>query len=89
MTTSTPTDTVWPIGIDFGGTGIKAAPVDLVTGEFAREHEGEITPQEARDRAVLLLSRLVGAMALARAVRHVQPELSDEILRTCHAHALD
>ncbi|MBZ6133858.1 MULTISPECIES: TetR/AcrR family transcriptional regulator [Streptomyces] len=58
-------------------------------GEFAREHEGEITPQEARDRAVLLLSRLVGAMALARAVRDVQPELSDEILRTCHAHALD
>ncbi|MFS8200116.1 TetR/AcrR family transcriptional regulator [Streptomyces sp. CWNU-52B] len=57
--------------------------------EFAREHEGEIASQEARDRAVLLLSRLVGAMALARAVSEVQPELSDEILRTCRAHALD
>ncbi|MFJ3820074.1 TetR/AcrR family transcriptional regulator [Streptomyces nodosus] len=57
--------------------------------EFVREHEGEITSEEARNRAVLLLSRLVGAMTLARAVRQVQPELSDEILRTCHAHALD
>ncbi|MGW4240846.1 TetR/AcrR family transcriptional regulator [Streptomyces sp. NPDC004749] len=57
--------------------------------EFAREYEGEITSQEARERAVLLLSRLVGAMALARAVSHVQPELSDDILRTCRVHALD
>ncbi|MEU3758863.1 TetR/AcrR family transcriptional regulator [Streptomyces albogriseolus] len=59
-------------------------------GEFAREGEGgEVTPEEARERAVLLLSRMVGAMVLARAVRHVEPELSDEILRTCRAHALD
>ncbi|EPD63647.1 TetR/AcrR family transcriptional regulator [Streptomyces sp. HGB0020] len=57
--------------------------------EFAREHQGEITSQEARERAILLLSRLVGAMALARAVHHVQPELSDEILQTCSTHALD
>jgi TetR/AcrR family transcriptional repressor of nem operon len=57
--------------------------------ELAHEQDGEITPQQARDRAVLLLSRLVGAMVLARAVRRVQPELSDEILRTCRAHALD
>ena len=57
--------------------------------EFTREHGGEITAQEARERAVVLLSRLVGALALARAVRHVQPGLSDEILRTCRAHALD
>ncbi|GGQ31131.1 MULTISPECIES: TetR/AcrR family transcriptional regulator [unclassified Streptomyces] len=55
--------------------------------EFARE--GDITPEEARERAVLLLSRMVGAMVLARAVRHVGPELSDEILRTCRTHALD
>jgi TetR/AcrR family transcriptional repressor of nem operon len=70
-----------------------AAGVDgYLTGfaaEFTREHEGEITSQEARDRAVLLLSRLVGAMTLARAVHQVRPELSDEILRTCRAHALD
>ncbi|MET9335214.1 hypothetical protein ABZX78_29090 [Streptomyces cellulosae] len=56
-------------------------------GEF--EREGDVTPEEARERAVLLLSRMVGAMAPARAVRHVEPELSDEILRTCLAHALD
>ncbi|MFF5342707.1 TetR/AcrR family transcriptional regulator [Streptomyces althioticus] len=59
-------------------------------GEFEREEEGgEVTQEEARERAVLLLSRMVGAMVLARAVRHVEPELSDEILRTCRAHALD
>ncbi len=38
---------------------------------------------------MLLLSRMVGAMVLARAVRRVEPELSDKILRTCKAHALD
>jgi TetR/AcrR family transcriptional repressor of nem operon len=37
--------------------------------ELAREHDGELAPREARDQAVLLLSRLVGAMVLARAVR--------------------
>ncbi|WP_330320948.1 TetR/AcrR family transcriptional regulator [Streptomyces clavifer] len=58
-------------------------------GEFAREHDHETTPQQARDRAVLLLSQLVGAMVLARAVRRTQPELSDEILQTCRTHALD
>ncbi|MFZ4190741.1 TetR/AcrR family transcriptional regulator [Streptomyces pseudogriseolus] len=57
------------------------------TAEFARE--ADTTPEEARERAVLLLSRMVGAMVLARAVRHVGPELSDEILRTCRTHALD
>ncbi|MFE5191032.1 TetR/AcrR family transcriptional regulator [Streptomyces sp. NPDC056628] len=57
--------------------------------ELARERDGELAPQEARDQAVLLLSRLVGAMVLARAVRDVEPALSDEILRTCRAHALD
>ncbi|MFJ3441241.1 TetR/AcrR family transcriptional regulator [Streptomyces sp. NPDC086081] len=57
--------------------------------ELAREQDEEIAPDQARERAVLLLSTLVGAMVLARAVRHVQPDLSEEILRTCRAHALD
>lgn len=61
--------------------------LDGFAAEFARE--GDITPEEARERAVLLLSRMIGAMVLARAVRHVGPELSDEILRTCRTHALD
>jgi polyphosphate glucokinase len=33
-----------PIGIDFGGTGIKGAPVDLTTGEFAQERVRFKTP---------------------------------------------
>lgn len=57
--------------------------------ELARERDGEPGSPEAREQAVLLLSQMVGAMVLARAVRDVAPELSDEILRTCRAHALD
>ena len=33
-----------PFGIDFGGTGIKGAPVDLEKGEFAAERERFKTP---------------------------------------------
>ena len=33
-----------PFGIDFGGTGIKGAPVDLATGEFAQERVRVKTP---------------------------------------------
>jgi polyphosphate glucokinase len=41
-----------PIGIDFGGSGIKAAPVDLATGEFSAERERIDTPKESTPRAV-------------------------------------
>ncbi|RLV48054.1 ROK family protein [Nocardioides mangrovicus] len=41
-----------PIGIDFGGTGIKAAPVDLTTGEFVGERERIDTPKPATPDAV-------------------------------------
>jgi polyphosphate glucokinase len=41
-----------PIGIDFGGTGIKAAPVDLETGEFAAERQRIDTPKESTPEAV-------------------------------------
>jgi polyphosphate glucokinase len=34
-----------PFGIDFGGTGIKGAPVDLEAGEFAAERVRIKTPQ--------------------------------------------
>ena len=42
-----------PFGIDFGGTGIKGAPVDLETGDFAAERERIRTPEQvdARDRS--------------------------------------
>ncbi|MFJ2828255.1 TetR family transcriptional regulator [Streptomyces sp. NPDC087263] len=62
------------------------------TAEIMREAEenGERPdPVEARQRAIRLLSELVGAMTLARAVHQVQPGLSTEILRTGREHALD
>jgi polyphosphate glucokinase len=40
MTDSTP----HPFGIDFGGSGIKGAPVDLSTGEFAADRTRVATP---------------------------------------------
>ncbi|MGE9692961.1 TetR/AcrR family transcriptional regulator [Streptomyces sp. CH6] len=60
--------------------------------EFLREAEEEgraLTPDEARRRAMRLLSEMIGTLTLARAVRHVEPELSDEILRAGRSHALD
>ncbi|HEY8059485.1 MAG TPA: ROK family protein [Acidimicrobiales bacterium] len=41
-----------PFGIDFGGTGIKGAPVDLEKGEFAAERERIKTPSPATPEAV-------------------------------------
>ena len=37
-----------PFGIDFGGTGIKGAPVDLVKGEFAADRTRIETPAGAK-----------------------------------------
>ena len=39
-------------GIDFGGTGIKGAPVDLEVGDFAAERVRVTTPQPATPAAV-------------------------------------
>ena len=55
----------------------------------AREQGQDLDPDEARGRAIRLFSELVGAMTIARAVRNVQPGLSDEILRAGREHALD
>jgi polyphosphate glucokinase len=41
-----------PIGIDFGGSGIKAAPVNLGTGEFAADRERIDTPEDSTPEAV-------------------------------------
>ena len=41
-----------PIGIDFGGSGIKAAPVDLSRGEFSAERERIGTPRHSTPDAV-------------------------------------
>ncbi|GAA3736262.1 TetR/AcrR family transcriptional regulator [Streptomyces tremellae] len=62
------------------------------TAEFLREAEEERRepdPDETRRRAIPLLGQMVGALMPARAVRHVEPALSDEILRAGRGHALD
>src|SRR3954469_21245396 len=41
-----------PFGIDFGGTGIKGAPVDLETGDFAAERERVRTPERSTPEAI-------------------------------------
>jgi polyphosphate glucokinase len=41
-----------PFGIDFGGSGIKGAPVDLEAGEFAEERVRIDTPQPSTPHAV-------------------------------------
>jgi polyphosphate glucokinase len=41
-----------PFGIDFGGSGIKGAPVDLAKGEFAAERVRIDTPQPSTPDAV-------------------------------------
>jgi polyphosphate glucokinase len=50
-----------PFGIDFGGSGIKGAPVDLDAGDFAAERERIPTPQPATPDAVSqVLAALLG-----------------------------
>lgn len=41
-----------PFGIDFGGTGIKGAPVDLAIGDFAHDRVRIDTPKPASPQAV-------------------------------------
>jgi polyphosphate glucokinase len=41
-----------PFGIDFGGTGIKGAPVDLDTGDFAADRERVPTPEKSTPHAI-------------------------------------
>src|SRR3954468_1290745 len=56
--------TAHPFGIDFGGSGIKGAPVDLSTGEFAAERTRIETPAHGRPDAVAdVIDELVRAGA--------------------------
>jgi TetR/AcrR family transcriptional regulator, transcriptional repressor for nem operon len=55
----------------------------------ATERGEALDPEEARRRSIALLSELVGAIVLSRAIRLVDPDLSDEILavnRQRHHH---
>jgi polyphosphate glucokinase len=50
-----------PVGIDFGGSGIKGAPVDLDEGDFAAERERIKTPQPSTPDAVVeVFAELLG-----------------------------
>jgi len=50
-----------PFGIDFGGSGIKGAPVDLEAGDFAAERQRIPTPQPSIPEAVAqVLVELLG-----------------------------
>lgn len=48
------------LGIDIGGSGIKGAPVDLVSGEFLRDRLKILTPEHAGPAEV---ARIVGEIA--------------------------
>jgi polyphosphate glucokinase len=48
----TVTSSLHPFGIDFGGSGIKGAPVDLSTGEFAADRTRVETPKGGRPQDV-------------------------------------
>lgn len=52
-----------PVGVDFGGSGIKAAPVDLEAGDFAADRiriptPDESTPENVADVVVELLGEI-------------------------------
>ncbi len=50
-----------PFGVDFGGSGIKGAPVDLATGRFARDRVRIETPSNATpDRVAAVVEELLG-----------------------------
>lgn len=54
-------------GIDIGGSGIKGAPVDLETGEFAADRIRIPTPAESTPEAVAaVLAELVGSFDLPK-----------------------
>ncbi len=51
-----------PLGIDIGGSGIKAAPVDLDKGVFTTKRQRIVTPQPATPEAVIeVVAQLVDA----------------------------
>lgn len=65
------------------GSEVQAAYVDGIRDvleAMARPRKGKKATKAARQRASRRLSELVGALLLARAVRDVDPELSDALL---------
>lgn len=62
-----------------GLDGYFAAITDMLL-ERARQSGTELTPTEARERAVALFSQMIGALVLSRAITDAAPDLSDEVL---------
>ena len=73
--------TAFPVDAARSGKGIQAAFADGIESYleiFAGRMDGD--KREARQRAVSLLSDIVGAVLLSRAVKKSRPKLSDELL---------
>ncbi|MBN6034033.1 TetR/AcrR family transcriptional regulator [Amycolatopsis sp. 195334CR] len=62
-----------------GLDGYFAAITDMLL-DRARQSGTELTPAEARERAVALFSQMVGALTISRAIADAAPDLSDEVL---------
>jgi polyphosphate glucokinase len=60
------------LGIDIGGTGVKGAPVDLATGEFATDRLKIATPKPATPQAV--------ADVVAQIAEHFAGFIGDEVI---------
>jgi TetR/AcrR family transcriptional repressor of nem operon len=73
--------TAFPVDSARSGKDVQAAFADGIEAYleiFAGRMDGD--KREARQRAVALLSGIVGALLLSRAVKKSQPKLSDELL---------
>jgi TetR/AcrR family transcriptional repressor of nem operon len=73
--------TAFPVDSARGGKDVQAAFAEGIESYleiFAARMNGD--KREARQRAVALLSGIVGALLLSRAVKKSQPKLSDELL---------
>jgi TetR/AcrR family transcriptional regulator, transcriptional repressor for nem operon len=71
----------FPVDAARSGKDVQAAFADGIESYleiFTGQMEGD--KREARQRAVALLSGIVGAVVLSRAVKKAQPKLSDELL---------
>jgi TetR/AcrR family transcriptional regulator, transcriptional repressor for nem operon len=71
----------FPVDAARSGTDVQAAFAEGIESYleiFAAGMDGD--KREARQRAVALLSGIVGAVLLSRAVKKAQPKLSDELL---------
>ena len=63
--------------------------LQAIACHFARDAQGSLPPDEARQRAIGLLGHLVGTLVLARGVGAADPRLAEEILAEGRRHLPD